>query len=417
MNDTAFGSMLDGLDLEAVESPCYVIDLEKLRSNGRILADVQERGGCKILLALKAFSVWRTFPELSEFLAGTCASGIHEARLGAEEFGKEVHVYSPGLKQSEIPEVLKLADHLVFNSMGQYERFYPQFRDAKRSIELGIRVNPEHRVSRFPQYDPSAPRCRFGLRANEIGDKLPAGIVGLHFHNLCEQGVDPLRETLEVIEAKFGHLIRQAKWINFGGGHYITDAGYDIDGLVDLITDFRRRYEVDVYLEPGEAIALDAGVLVASVLDVIERGPESAAILDVSPTNHMPDVLEMPYKPDLVGSLPPENAPHQYELGSASCLSCDVIGTYGFDRPLQVGQKLVFLDQAVYTMVKTSNFNGLKLPSIATFDSETSDYCEILNHGYQDYKDRLSKMKVEEFLSISHKSPFVSSSYKTKDAI
>ncbi|MEM1295531.1 MAG: carboxynorspermidine decarboxylase [Verrucomicrobiota bacterium] len=410
MSSAAFGNLLDGLDLESVDAPSYVIDLEKLRANGRLLAEVQGRSGCKILLALKAFAVWRTFPEFSEFLAGTCSSGIHEARLARDEFGKEVHFYSPGLKESEIPEVLQLADHVVFNSMSQYHRFAHSFQNSQRSIQLGLRINPECPVSKFEQYDPSAPKCRFGVRANEIGNQLPPGIEGLHFHNLCEQGVGPLRETLNAVETKFGHLIQQAKWINFGGGHYITDPGYDINGLVDLIVDFQRRYDLRVYLEPGEAIALDAGVLVATVLDVIERGDESAAILDFSPTNHMPDVLEMPYTPDLVGSLPLESAPFKYELGSASCLSCDIIGTYGFDQALHVGQKLVFLDQAVYTMVKTSNFNGLKMPDIATYDSRTGVFQKILSLGYKDYRDRLSSSHLDDLLPGSFDKPLLSES-------
>ncbi len=400
--------MLDGLDLESVEAPSYVIDLEKLRSNGRLLAEVQRRSGCKVLLALKAFAVWRTFPEFKEFLAGTCSSGVHEARLAREKFGKEVHFYSPGLRESEIQEVAQLADHLVFNSMGQYERFYPHFRDAQRPIQFGFRINPECRVSKFEQYDPSAPRCRFGLRADEIGRELPPGIEGLHFHNLCEQGIEPLKKTLAAVEAKFGHLIEQAKWMNFGGGHYITSPGYDVDGLVDLIVDFRRRYQIDVYLEPGEAVALDAGVLVASVLDVIERGKESVAVLDVSPSNHMPDILEMPYTPELVGSVPLADAPFQYELGSSSCLSSDIVGNYGFDKPLQIGQKLVFLDQAVYTMVKSSNFNGLKMPNIATYDSKTGTLVQILKLGYQDFRDRLSTAHIDDLLTAPAVAPLTS---------
>lgn len=386
------------VDLASLPTPCFVIDLGLLRRNCSLLREVQNRSGSKILLALKGFATWKCFPYISHFLSGTSASSPHEARLGRERFGKEVHVYSPAYSDQDIEAILPLADHLCFNSLGQWERFKDRVQTAPRRIECGLRINPQFSVSTIPKYDPCSPMSRFGIRANELGDELPEGISGLHFHTLCEQNVEPLAQTLGVVEQSFGHLVEQAKWVNFGGGHHITRSDYKVAQLIKLIRDFRSRYKVDVYLEPGEGVALHCGVLISTVLDVVERDGESVAILDSSATAHMPDVLEIPYQPDILGArhanhltvAEEDRYPYRYRLGGNTCLSCDEFGDYAFAKPLAPGERLVFANQAIYTMVKTTTFNGLGLPSIALYEPSSKTLKVVRDYGYESYEDRLS---------------------------
>lgn len=377
------------IDVTGVATPAYICDLGALRSNLEILRSVQERAGCKILLALKGFAMWSVFPIVHEYLPGITASSPHEARLGREEFGGEVHSYAPAYSESDIRDLISLIDHIVFNSVAQWQRFAPMVKDSGRHIEVAIRVNPEHSEVTTKLYDPCAPGSRLGVRREDLPAEVAAKLDGLHFHTLCELGSDALERTLAAFEAKFGDLIPNLKWVNFGGGHHITRPGYDLDLLVKLITEFKAKYGVEVYLEPGEAIALNTGVLVASVLDIVHN-EMPIAILDTSATAHMPDVLEMPYRPQIIGGAAAGDKAHTYRLGGLTCLAGDVIGDWSFDQPLEIGSKLVFLDMAHYTMVKNTTFNGVKLPNIATHDPKTGHIEVVRQFGYRDYRDRLS---------------------------
>ena len=380
------------IDITHVETPIHITDLGALRANLELLARVQREAGCTIILALKGFAQWSTFPLVREYLAGTTASSAAEARLGREEFGGQVHAYAPAWSDDDMREVCELADHVVFNSPGQWRRLRPiveAARKAGRSIECGLRVNPEHREVEVALYDPAAPRSRLGTTRAALAPSDLGGLDGLHFHTLCELGPDALERTLAAFEHKFGDLIAGRKWVNFGGGHHITRPGYDIDHLVRVIRAFRARHGVEVFLEPGEAVALGTGVLVASVLDTFHNDVD-IAVLDTSATAHMPDVLEMPYRPVIVGAGAPGEKAHTYRLGGLTCLAGDVIGDYSFDRPLAPGDKLVFLDMTHYTMVKNTTFNGVRLPSIATHDPATGRIVVSRRFGYRDYRDRLS---------------------------
>lgn len=379
------------IDVSRVETPCFVTDLGALEDNLRILADVQQRAGCTILLALKGFAQWSTFPLIKRYLAGATSSSIAEARLAREELGGEVHAYAPAYSDDEMRELVTLADHIVLNSPSQWRRHRPTIEQARRggrAISTGLRVNHEHQEVEVALYDPAGPCSRLGTtRANLTAEDLD-GIDGLHFHTLCQKNSDALQRAIAAFEHKFGDFIPQMKWVNFGGGHHITRPDYDRDLLVRLVRDFQDKWKVPVYLEPGEAIALGTGVLVASVLDTIDNGMP-IAILDTSATAHMPDVLEMPYRPVIIDAGDPGERAHTYRLGGLTCLAGDVIGDYSFDRPLQPGDKLVFLDMAHYTMVKTTTFNGVRLPSIATHDPATKTITVHRRFGYRDYRDRL----------------------------
>jgi carboxynorspermidine decarboxylase len=379
-------------DARRVPSPCFVVDEAAVERNLRVLERVQRESGARILLALKAFAMWSLAPLVARYLKGTCASGLHEARLGREEFGGEVHVYSPAFTEPDLAEILELSDHVVFNSTSQWQRFQPlaQAAAAKRpGLRFGLRVNPEHSEGAVPIYDPCAPYSRLGMpRARFPADRLD-GISGLHFHTLCEQDFAPLERTVAAFEAKFGEFIGRMEWINFGGGHHITRPDYDVDALIRLLVDFRNRHGVQLYLEPGEAIAINTGVLVAEVLDLPWNGMP-LAILDTSATCHMPDTLEMPYRAQVTGAGAPGEHAHTYRLGGQTCLAGDVIGDYSFPAPLQVGQRLVFEDMAHYTMVKTTTFNGIRLPSIAIWNSETDALRVVRDFGYEEFKRRLS---------------------------
>ncbi len=374
------------IDVSRIETPAYVVDLGRLRANLAILGDVQARSGCKILLALKGFAMWSVFPVVGEYLAGIAASSPHEARLGREELGKEVHAYAPAYSEADIRELVTLVDHVVFNSFPQWQRFRP----LMGGIACGMRINPQHSEVPVPLYDPCAAGSRLGVTRDQFRPEQMDGLSGLHFHTLCELGSDALERTLAVVEQTFDAELRRVQWVNFGGGHHITRPDYDVDRLVRIVSDFRARRGVEVYLEPGEAIAINTGILVSSVLDLVENSGVQIAILDASATAHMPDVLEMPYRPVIVGAGRPGEHPHDYRLGGLTCLAGDVIGDYSFPRPLEVGDKLVFADMAHYTMVKNTTFNGVRLPSIALHDPVTQTVEVVRRFGYPDYKNRLS---------------------------
>ena len=376
-------------DLARVTTPAYVVDLSLLKKNLELLGQVQSAAGCKVLLALKGFAMFSTFPLVKQYLSGCCASGLHEALLARREFDKEVHVYSPGFKPEEMEQIIPIADHISFNSLRQWQQFKPMLQAAPKAPSPGLRVNPEHSEVEVALYDPCSPGCRLGTRDVELDTADLAGLEGLHFHALCEQNSDTLERVLEAVEKRFPKFLKQVKWVNMGGGHHITKPGYDIERLVRIVKAFSERHEVDVYLEPGEAIGLNTGWLIASVLDIVGVG-EQTLILDVSATCHMPDVLEMPYRPQVIGAGVPGEFAHSYKLGGTSCLAGDVIGEYSFPEPVEVGQKLVFTDMAHYTMVKTTTFNGVPHPDIDTYDPVTDELRVVRRFGYEDFRNRLS---------------------------
>lgn len=392
---------MTGIDIDKIiqlsPSPAYVVDLGRLRHNLAILDDVQQRSGAKILLALKAFSMWSVFPLISRTLQGVCASSPWEARLGREEFGREVHSFAAAFKESDVVELLGISNHLVFNSFAQLERFRPLWEKEHGRVSIGLRVNPQHSEGHTEIYDPCAANSRLGIplaefekRIAEVGEeKALSGVEGLHFHTLCEQLFEPLERTAQVFEERFGRLLPRMKWLNFGGGHHITRDGYDLDGLVELIRYFKDKYGVEVYLEPGEAVAIGTGILVGEVLDVVNNGMD-IAILDISATCHMPDILEMPYRPGIKNGFDPGEKSHTYRLGGASCLAGDVIGDWSFEQALHPGDRLAFLDMAHYTMVKTTTFNGIQHPHICTFEPDTGELKVVRSFGYEDFKQRLS---------------------------
>lgn len=379
--------MLKQLDAENLPTPCYITDEALLIKNLEILKNVQDRTGCKILLAQKAFSMYSVYPLIKKYLAGTTASGIYEARLGYEEMGGEVHIFNPAYKPQDFKEIVNICGHIVFNNLDQYEKFYPMVKESGKKIELGIRINPEYSECETEIYNPCAPFSRLGCTLDKFPEALPEGITGLHFHTMCEQGADVLDRTVRAVEEKFGKYLHSIKWLNFGGGHHITRDDYDIELLVSIINRVKETYGVQVYLEPGEAIALNAGFLVTEVLDVQQNGM-GIAITDVSAACHMPDVIEMPYRPHIFGSGEANEKAYTYRLGGPTCLAGDIIGDYSFDKPLKVGDRLVFKDMAIYSMVKNNTFNGIPLPHIIlrTKDGENKI---IRSFGYDDFKSRL----------------------------
>lgn len=367
-------------------SPCFVVDEALLTKNLERLRLVQEQSGCKILLAQKAFSLFSLYPLIGSYLCGATASGLYEARLGFEEMGKENHVFSPAYRDADFEEIARICDHIVFNSFSQWNRF--KVRALAAGCECGIRINPECSTQEHAIYDPCSPGSRLGVTLANFQPQALGGISGLHFHTLCEQNADALERTLDAVEEKFGQFLPQMKWLNFGGGHHITRPDYDVEKLIFLIRRTKERYGVQVYLEPGEAVALNAGFLVCTVLEIVENGI-STAILDTSAACHMPDVLEMPYRPPLLGAGEPQEKPYRYRLGGPTCLAGDIIGDYSFDGPLSPGDRLVFDDMAIYSMVKTNTFNGMPLPSIAILD-KAGNLRVQKTFGYEDFKGRLS---------------------------
>jgi carboxynorspermidine decarboxylase len=381
-------------DVGALQTPAFVVDLDLLKANLEKLAAVQEQSGAKILLALKGFSMFSTFGLLRQYLQGCCASGLHEALLASREFGREVHVYAPAFKEQEMAELLPLAHHISFNSPTQWLRWKPLLEAERASgrpaPSPGLRVNPHYSEVEVSLYDPGSPKCRLGTGLQALEGVDLSGLEGLHFHALCEQDSDVLERTLAQVEQRFARLLGQVKWVNMGGGHHITRRDYDVQRLVRVIREFKQRWPVEVYLEPGEAVALNTGYLVATVMDIVPTEGLPTAILDASFTAHMPDALEMPYRPHVIGSQEGGLLAHSYELGGMTCLAGDSLGQYSFAQPLQVGDRLVFTDMAHYTMVKTTTFNGVIHPDLVLHDPKGAGLRVVRRFGYADFRDRLS---------------------------
>lgn len=373
-------------DVSKLQTPCYLIDEAAVRSNLEILQRVSGESGARILLAQKAFSMFRLYPLMAKYLQGTTASGIHEARLGHDLFGGETHIFSPVFDEAAIEEAVSLCGHIVFNSFSQWERF--REKAIKAGVSCGIRINPEHSTQEHGIYDPCAPGSRLGVTVEQFHPDFLDGIEGFHFHCLCEQDSGALEETLQAVEEKFGKYLPRMKWVNFGGGHHITRPGYDIPHLIRLVKEFSAKYNVTVYLEPGEAVALYAGYLITTVMDVVYN-TLPIAVLNASAACHMPDVLEMPYRPPLLDSGRPGEKPYTFRLAGPTCLAGDVIGDYSFDRKLSAGDTLAFGDMAIYTMVKNNTFNGMNLPDILLW-REDGEIELVRRFGYEDFKMRLS---------------------------
>lgn len=348
---------------------------------------VQEAADIQIICALKGFAMFSTFPMVKKFLRGTTASSLHEAKLGYEEFGNEVHAYSPAYIPSEFPEIIRLCNHISFNSLSEWYRYKDLILNIEKTISCGLRINPEYSEVDTDLYNPCIPGSRLGVTAEMLGEYLPEGIEGLHVHTLCESSAEALERTLVAVEGKFGHLLHQAKWLNLGGGHAITASGYNLELLINLLQNLKENYNVDIILEPGSAVGWETGYLVSSVLDIVKNGNTKTAMLDTSFAAHMPDCIEMPYKPNILGS--DESGSFQYSMGGSTCLAGDQMINYKFKEELQVGDKIVFDDMIHYTMVKNNTFNGVNLPSIGIL-SKNGDIEIIKSFGYEDYKSRLS---------------------------
>ncbi len=372
------------MKIDEVKTPSYIIDLEKLENNLKILKNVSDLSGAKILLAQKAFSSFCTYPLIRKYLSGTTASSLYEARLAKEEMGKEIHIFSPAYKDEEFDEILNICDHIVFNSTRQLQKY----KDRCKNKEVGLRINPECSTQDKAIYDPCASGSRFGILSKDFNENLLQYIAGFHFHTLCEQNADDLEITLKAVEEKFGKFLYHIKWLNMGGGHHITRADYDIDKLIYLIKYIKEKYELEIYLEPGEAIALNAGYLATTVLDIVENDIK-ILILDASAACHMPDVLEMPYTPPLKNAYRYNEKRFSYRLSSATCLSGDIIGDYSFENEIKIGDRLYFEDMAIYSIVKNNTFNGIALPGIYTMD-KNKNCIKIKEFTYEDFKGRLS---------------------------
>lgn len=380
---------MKNLDLNKLPSPCYVVDEKLLTKNLELLKYVQDRTGCNIILALKGFSMFSTFPLVGKYLKGVTSSSLFEARLGYEEMGKQVHIFAPAYRDDEFDEIMKYCDHIVFNSFNQWNKFKDKVKNFKdKKIECGIRINPEYSEIETDIYNPCFKNSRLGTTLDNFKEEDLEGIDGLHFHTMCEQNSDTLERTIKVVEEKFGKYLKDMKWLNFGGGHHITRPNYDVEKLIECISYMKNKYDLEIYLEPGEAVALNTGFLVSTVLDIVENGMQ-LGILDTSAACHMPDVLEMPYRPHIIGSGMPEEKKYTYRFGGPTCLAGDIIGDYSFDEQLKVGDKLVFCDMAHYSMVKNNTFNGINLPSIVLY-KEDGTVQVIKEFGYEDFKGRLS---------------------------
>lgn len=373
-------------DYKSLPSPCYVVDKRLLVQNLELLRQVKQKTGAKILLAQKAFAMHALYPLIHEYLDGTTASGLFEAKLGFEKMGGETHIFSPAYNKNEFPEICRICDHIIFNSINQWESFSKSALAAGKSC--GLRINPECSTQEHGIYDPCAPFSRLGITINNFPEELPKGIEGLHIHTLCEQNADALKTTLEAAEKKFGKYFSQIKWLNLGGGHHTTRADYDVELLCNTIETIKNRYGFEVYLEPGEAVVLNTGFLVGTVEDIVDNGMK-IAILDASAACHMPDVLEMPYRPEIIGAAVAGEKEYTYRLGANTCLAGDIIGDYSFDKPLEIGDRLIFCDMAHYSMVKNNMFNGINLPSIVVINMDGESQT-IRTFGYEDYKERLS---------------------------
>lgn len=374
--------------IHKISTPYYVVDESLLIKNAELMQSIINRTGCKILLAQKGFSMYSIYPLLSNYLSGTTASSLFEAKLGKEEFGKETHIFSPAYREDEIDEIINLCDHIIFNSFSQWEKYKSKVKNSNKNIECGIRINPQYSEIETEIYNPCALGSRLGVTLDDFKKGNLDLIDGLHFHTMCEQNSDTLERTLKVIDEKFGKYLKSMKWLNFGGGHHITRKDYDVETLIRSINYIQDKYGVQVYLEPGEAVALNTGFLVSTVLDIVNNGMD-IAILDTSAACHMPDVLEMPYRPEIIGAGLKNENKYTYRLGGPTCLAGDVIGDYSFKEKLKIGDKLIFCDMAHYSMVKNNTFNGINLPSIALFN-ENDGIKLIKQFGYKDFKARLS---------------------------
>lgn len=371
-----------------IPSPCYVIDEKALRRNLALIKSVTERAEVEIILAFKAFAMWSVFPIVREYISCSTASSVAEARLAYEEMGSPAHTYGPAYSELEFDEIMKLSSHITFNSLTQFQKFYSL--TTNKGISCGIRINPEFSVVSTDLYNPSIPGSRLGVVTELLGDKLPEGVEGLHFHTLCESTSYDLEQTLEVVEEKFGHLFPQIKWLNMGGGHLMTRKDYDVEHLIALLKNFKSKYPwLHIILEPGSAFVWQTGVLVSTVLDIVENKDIKTAMLDVSFACHMPDCLEMPYKPVITGATDEVEGKPTYRMGGNSCLSGDFYGSWSFDKELQVGDKIIFEDMIHYTMVKTTMFNGVSHPSIGIWTKE-EEFKLIRKFGFEDYKNRMS---------------------------
>lgn len=380
--------------LDTLPTPCYVIDEGKLEENLKVLHSVEARTGAKILLAQKCFSGFCEYPLIGRYISGTTASGLYEAKLGQEEMGKENHVFSPAYRPQDMEEIAEICDHIIFNSKAQLVRYLPVVEAVGartgHKASVGVRINPECSTQEGEHaiYDPCAPGSRMGIRLCDFDEEILSLVDGLHFHTLCEQNADDLETTLYAVEEKFGPYLHKLKWLNMGGGHHITREDYDVELLVRLVNHMKETYDLQVYLEPGEAVALNAGYNVTTVLDIVENGI-TTLILDTSASCHMPDVLEMPYRPPLKDSGEAGEKAFTYRLSCNTCLAGDIIGDYSFDHEIQIGDRLYFEDMAIYSMVKNNTFNGIPLPAIAAMDAE--GHCRIIREfGYEDFKGRLS---------------------------
>ncbi|MEL6862841.1 MAG: carboxynorspermidine decarboxylase [Bacteroidota bacterium] len=373
-----------------IPSPCFVIEENLLRQNLARIDEVQQAAGVNIILAFKGFAMWKVFPIIREYLPGATASSINEARLCMEEMGVKAHSYAPVYRWEEFDELLSMSSHLTFNSLSQYERFWPKVQAHLGQVSIGLRVNPEYSEVETDLYNPCAPGSRLGITAEQLAGGLPQGVEGLHFHTLCESDSYALEKTLIAFEERFGHLLPSLKWVNMGGGHLMTREGYDILHLIQLLQDFKKRYEVEIILEPGSAIAWETGFLLSTIMDIVENKGIKTAIVDVSFTAHMPDTLEMPYRPTIRrASEEHKEGQHLYRIGGTSCLAGDFMEEYRFDEPLYVGQRLIFEDMIHYTMVKTTMFNGVTHPSIGML-KPYGDFELFRQFGYDDFKNRLS---------------------------
>ena len=374
--------------LKRVESPAYVLDERQIKQNLSVFKRVMDDTGAKAILALKAFSSFSVFPIMRTVLTGTTSSSLHEAQLAHEEFGKDIHVYSPAYKDSEFEDIQRIAHSITFNSFSQWQHFQGKIKQSPHKLSYGIRLNPEHSETKVAMYDPCQPFSRLGVTLDEFRPELLDGISGFHIHTLCGQSAEALERTLVVAEEKFGAYFHTIQWLNIGGGHMITRPDYNVDKLIDIIKYFQTKYKLQLILEPGESVVLKSGYFVASVVDII-RNKKNIAILDTSAHAHMPDVIEMPYRPTIVGAGPANELPYSYRLGGITCLSGDVIGEYSFEQALQVGDKLIFEDMAQYTMVKNTTFNGLRLPHIYVI-RENESLELVKSFSYHDFKSRLS---------------------------
>jgi len=378
------------INFNQIPSPCFVLEERLLRRNLELLKDVQDRTGAEIICALKGFAMFSTFPMIREYLKGATASSLNEAHLCFDEMKSKAHLCAPAYLPQDFDELMSYCSHITFNSFSQWEFYKEKINSSKEKISCAIRINPEHSEVETDLYNPARPGSRLGVTIDKFSATLPEGIDGLHFHTLCENDSFALERTLKVVEEKFGHLIRQCKWINFGGGHHITRADYDREHLIRLINDFRKKYNnIKVILEPGEAVGWQTGYLVSSVQDIIENKGIEVAILDVSFSTHMPDCLEMPYKPLIIGATEPMNGKPVYRMGGISCLAGDFMGDYSFENKLKPGDKIIFHDMIHYTMVKTTTFNGVGLPMIGIW-TEKDEFVLVKKFGYEDYKSRLS---------------------------